>query len=297
MPRNGEAYLNDIKAEQCAPENLELMTYETPDTGKRVNRAWSMPRSYEELVERRKAIEAWCELHHGYLGRSPDHVASSMAGLAMGLGLFRDYDPARAGALEDYYRYARDRDLFIAYTIINKSKQAHEQQDQFLALRLLDQDSDGIVVKGAKMLGTSCVMADEVWVSCIQPLAPGDEPYALSFCTPMSAEGLRILSRKSYEQSAHSRFDNPLFPLRQSALVPLRRKRRRALFRRGQGALGAGFRPGRPGHVPEAVLRDALLRLRGVSGGGSLHGEAAVPRGDRAAHHRGQRNHQDSRRR
>jgi 4-hydroxyphenylacetate 3-monooxygenase len=53
-------------------------------------------------------------------------------------------------------------------------------------------------------------MADEVWVSCIQPLAPGDEPYALSFCTPMSAEGLRILSRKSYEQSAHSRFDNPL---------------------------------------------------------------------------------------
>jgi 4-hydroxyphenylacetate 3-monooxygenase len=247
MPRNGEAYLNDIKAEardvrllgkripepashpafrntfeayaglydfQCAPENLELMTYEMPDTGKRVNRAWSMPRSYEELVERRRAIEAWCELHHGYLGRSPDHVASSMAGLAMGSALFRDYDPARAGALEDYYRYARDRDLFIAYTIINpqadKSKQAHEQQDQFLALRLLDQDSDGIVVKGAKMLGTSCVMADEVWVSCIQPLAPGDEPYALSFCTPMSAEGLRILSRKSYEQSAHSRFDNPL---------------------------------------------------------------------------------------
>ena len=77
-------------------------------------------------------------------------------------------------------------------------------------MRLLDQDSDGIVVKGAKMLGTSCVMADEVWVSCIQPLAPGDEPHALSFCTPMSAEGLRVLSRKSYEQSAHSRFDNPL---------------------------------------------------------------------------------------
>jgi 4-hydroxyphenylacetate 3-monooxygenase len=99
-----------------------------------------MPRSYEELVERRRAIEAWCELHHGYLGRSPDHVASSMAGLAMGSALFRDYDPARAGALEDYYRYARDRDLFIAYTLINpqadKSKQAHEQQDQFLALRL-----------------------------------------------------------------------------------------------------------------------------------------------------------------
>lgn len=247
MPRNGRDYLTDIGAKsrdirllgeriaepvnhpafcntfeayaglydfQCKPENLDLMTYETPDTGKRVNRAWSMPRNYEELVERRKAIEAWCELHYGYLGRAPDHVASSMAGLNMGLGVFRDYDSERAGALEDYYRYARDRDLFIAYTIINpqadKSKEAHQQQDEFLALRLLDQDSEGIVVKGAKMLGTSCVMADEVWVSCIQPLVEGDEPYALSCCVPMHADGLRILSRKSYEQTAHSRFDNPL---------------------------------------------------------------------------------------
>jgi 4-hydroxyphenylacetate 3-monooxygenase len=137
-----------------------------------------------------------------------------MAGLNMGLTVFRDYDQQRAGALADYYRYARDRDLFIAYTIINpqadKSKQAHEQDDAFLALRLMDQDAEGIIVKGAKMLGTSCVMADEVWVSCIQPLVDGDEPYALSFCVPMGAEGLRILSRKSYEQSAHSRFDNPL---------------------------------------------------------------------------------------
>jgi 4-hydroxyphenylacetate 3-monooxygenase len=247
MPRNGKAYLDDIKSSprdvrllgatiadpaghpafrntfkayaglydfQCEPQNLDLMTYETPDTGKRVNRAWSMPRSYEELVERRKAIEAWCELHYGYLGRSPDHVASSMAGLNMGIQVFRDYDARRAGALEDYYRYARDRDLFIAYTIINpqadKSKQAHEQADEYLALRVMDQDSEGIIVKGAKMLGTGCVMADEVWISCIQPLVEGDEPYAMSCCVPMNTKGLRILSRKSYEQNAHSRFDNPL---------------------------------------------------------------------------------------
>jgi len=247
MPRDGEAYLAAIRAQprdvrlqgeriaqpadhpafrntfqayaglydyQCVPENLELMTFAPEDGASRVNRAWSQPRSYEELVERRRAMEAWCELHYGYLGRSPDHVASSFAGLAMGLGVFRDHDPARAGALADYYRYARDRDLFVAYTIINpqadKSKEAHQQQDPFLTLRLLDEDKEGIIVKGAKMLGTSAVMADEVWVSSIQPLAPGDEPHALSFCVPMSAPGLRILSRKSYEQAAQSRFDNPL---------------------------------------------------------------------------------------
>ena len=90
MPRSGRDYLNDMTAEprdvrllgeriaepashpafrntfeayaglydfQCAPENLELMTYET-ETGQRVNRAWSQPQSYDELVERRRAIEA-----------------------------------------------------------------------------------------------------------------------------------------------------------------------------------------------------------------------------------------------
>src|SRR6185312_13123141 len=50
----------------------------------------------------------------------------------------------------------------------------------------------------------------EVFVTCIQPLQPGDEKYALSFVVPMNAPGLKILSRKSYERAAVSVFDNPL---------------------------------------------------------------------------------------
>jgi 4-hydroxyphenylacetate 3-monooxygenase len=53
-------------------------------------------------------------------------------------------------------------------------------------------------------------MANEVFVTCIQPLQPGDEKYALSFAIPMNAKGLKILSRKSYEEAAPSVFDNPL---------------------------------------------------------------------------------------
>ena len=162
---------------QCRQENLERMTFESPDSGDRVNRAWYCPRSYDELVSRREAMVSWNELHYGFLGRSPDHVASTLAGLYMGLDIFEDYDKARAGALADYYRYARDNDLFVTYTIINpqgdRSRQAHDQVDEFMAMRVLDRDSQGIVVKGAKMPGTSCLMADEVFVSCIQPLEIG----------------------------------------------------------------------------------------------------------------------------
>jgi 4-hydroxyphenylacetate 3-monooxygenase len=60
------------------------------------------------------------------------------------------------------------------------------------------------------MLGTGAVMANEVLVTCIQPLQPGDERYAVSFAIPLNAPGLKILSRRSYEREARSVFDNPV---------------------------------------------------------------------------------------
>jgi 4-hydroxyphenylacetate 3-monooxygenase len=195
-----------------APANHELMTF---DTGAgRANRIWQLPASFADLVERRKALEAWASLHAGFMGRAPDHVASCISGLYMGLDMFKAYDPARAGALEDYYRYARDNDLYLTYVIINpqadRSKSASEQADPFLTAGVVDRDAEGIAIRGAKMLATGGVVADEVFVTTIQPLRAGEERYAMSFAIPMSAKGLKMLSRKSYEAAAGSVFDNPL---------------------------------------------------------------------------------------
>ena len=199
---------------QAQPENIEAMTFASPDTGRRVSRCWQLPASYAELVDRRRALEAWAELHYGFMGRSPDHVASCISGMFMGVALFEAYDPKRAGALRDYYRYARDNDLFLTYVIINpqadRSKAAHEQADPFLAASVVDEDSEGLTIRGAKMLATSGIMANEVFVTCIQPLVAGDEKQAVSFVLPMNAKGLKVMSRKSYEESAVSSFDNPL---------------------------------------------------------------------------------------
>ena len=148
------------------------------------------------------------------MGRAPDHVASCISGMYMGLDVFEAYDGARAKALAGYYRYARDHDLYLTYVIINpqadRSKSASRQQDEFLTAGVVDRDASGITVRGAKMLATGGIMANEVLVTCIQPLQPGDEKYAVSFAIPMNAKGLKILSRKSYEEEARSVFDNPL---------------------------------------------------------------------------------------
>lgn len=195
-------------------DNADLMTYATGKGGHVANRMWQLPTSYEELVQRRHALEAWSSLHAGFLGRSPDHVASCISGMYMGLGLFEQNDRKRAGALADYYRYARDNDIYLTYVIINpqadRSRAASEQADPCLTAGIVDEDAAGITVRGAKMLATGAIMANEVLVTCIQPLQPGDERYALSFAIPLNAPGLKILSRKSYEESAVSAFDNPV---------------------------------------------------------------------------------------
>ena len=53
------------------------------------------------------------------MGRSPDHVASCVSGMYMGIDVFEAFDPKRAQALRDYDEYPRDNDLFLTYVIIN----------------------------------------------------------------------------------------------------------------------------------------------------------------------------------
>jgi hypothetical protein len=68
---------------------LELMTFAPPGGTGRVNRCWEMPRSYDELVRRRRALVAWSETKYGFMGRSPDHVASTLLGQVVGIEVFR----------------------------------------------------------------------------------------------------------------------------------------------------------------------------------------------------------------
>jgi 4-hydroxyphenylacetate 3-monooxygenase len=198
---------------QAKPENLELMTFRPNGSNRRVNRAWQMPRSYDEMVTRRKALQAWAAQSCGYFGRSPDHVASSFVGQRMSLDVFQKHSPDRAKALADYFDYASKNDLFLTYVIINPQAQRGKdwgEQDEDLVARIVDEDAGGLTIRCAKMLGTSSIMANEVFVANLQPLKPGEEALAFSCAVPMNAKGLRVLSRKSYEQHAVSLYDNPL---------------------------------------------------------------------------------------
>ena len=201
---------------QSRPDNSELMTFEVPEAaGSAPTASGSCRTAIRSWWRGAEALEAWAELHGGFLGRAPDHVASCISGMYMGLDVFEAYDAARAGALADYYRFCpRQRPLshLCHHQSASRPLQGRERAAGSFPhrRRRRSRTAKGITIRGAKMLATGGIMANEVLVTCIQPLREGDERYAVSFAVPMNAKGLKILSRKSYEESARSVFDNPL---------------------------------------------------------------------------------------
>ena len=198
---------------QYQRDHADAMTF-TTETGARVNKAWMLPRTHAEWVERRAAMERWSELTCGMIGRSPDHVASTFVGFMVGLDVFRENDPKRAAALEGYWQHIRDKDLYLSYVIVNpqadKSRTASGQPGADLVAQIVDEDAGGITIRGAKMLATSGAMADEIMVSGFQALGTGDEAYAFTAAMPLATRGIKLHSRRPYAPAATSEWDYPL---------------------------------------------------------------------------------------
>jgi 4-hydroxyphenylacetate 3-monooxygenase len=196
------------------PANRELMTYPSPRDGRPINKAWMVPRTRADLVARRKAIKSWADASFGFLGRSPDHVASFFAGFAGSPAFYARAGQQFADNLMRFAAKAADEDLYVSYVIvhptIDRAKPAHQQAAPYLYAGAAAERDGGIVLRGAQMLGTGSVMSDYVFVTVILPLKPGDEDYAISCVVPNGTPGLKLYPRRPYALGATSVFDYPL---------------------------------------------------------------------------------------
>src|ERR1044072_4717676 len=85
------------------PAQRELITYPSPRDGRPINKSWLVPRPRDARAARRRAMKCWADASYGFLGRSPDHVASFFAGFA---GAAEFYARGRQQFADNLLRFA-----------------------------------------------------------------------------------------------------------------------------------------------------------------------------------------------
>ncbi len=198
----------------CVSAERGVMAYPSPADAAPVAVGHMIPRSLDDLRRRRIGLARLADCTFGLLGRGPEHVASFFAGCASAPDLFAKKDRRFGENVKRFHAKIRDEHLFATYTIvqpqIDRSRPAHAQEESHLAAGVFKERDDGIIIRGAQMLGTAAAISDYLFLSCIQPLKPGDEDYAISLAVPLNAPGLRLYARRGYAVGQPSVFDYPL---------------------------------------------------------------------------------------
>jgi 4-hydroxyphenylacetate 3-monooxygenase len=200
---------------QNDPELRDVMTYESPTTGDRVGMSFLQPASVDDLIRRRQMMEIWAEWSNGMLGRTGDYLNAAVMAMAGAADWFAQADPQFGTNIRNYYEYVRENDLLLTHTLImpqaNRSKAVSDQDDPFLSARIVEENDNGVVIRGARMLATIGPVADELLVMPSTVIRGGadDAPYAFAFAIPTDAAGVRFLCRESFDVG-RSRFDHPL---------------------------------------------------------------------------------------
>lgn len=164
-----------------------------------------------ELMAARDAIEAWARLSYGFMGRTPDYKASFMATL----GAAPDFYAPFTSSAESWYRRYAEQALFLNHILVNppidRNREVHEVEDVYL--HAVAERDDGIIVRGAKMLATASALTHATFVAqntAVRLEKGKSESYALVFIAPMDTPGMKLVSRRSFEATAESPWDNPL---------------------------------------------------------------------------------------
>jgi 4-hydroxyphenylacetate 3-monooxygenase len=195
-----------------ADETRDVLTWQT-DTGSGgfTHKFFRVARSADDLVAQREAIAHWARMTYGWMGRTPDYKASLMNTLGANAAFYGPFaDNARA-----WYKRAQEHVLFMNHAIVNppvdRAKPADQVKDVFITI---DKETDaGIHVSGAKVVATASALTHYNFLGQNAAMPITDTDLAVMFIAPMSAPGVKLFCRASYEMQAAAigrPFDYPL---------------------------------------------------------------------------------------
>jgi 4-hydroxyphenylacetate 3-monooxygenase len=196
--------------------------YREEDGGTLHSAIWLRPRTSQDLLKRRQVSRAMADLTYGLMGRSPDHVAGFITGMACEPAVADRHGQGFGRNLVSYWEHVRDNDLYVSYAVAPPGRARTPEAmrpgerppsadpSKSAALRVVSENDAGVTVWGTKILATAAILSDELFIGNLLPMSPGEESFAITFAVPTGTPGVKLLPRKSYELASPVALDAPL---------------------------------------------------------------------------------------
>jgi 4-hydroxyphenylacetate 3-monooxygenase len=204
-----KAALYDLQHNQTMTDCLTRIDCERNE---RFNFAFEQPSTKEALKARRIATQLWARSSGGTIGRSPDYVNTAIMTLGSSHAFF---SKPFSKNIQHIFDHAKRKDLSFTHTFINPqvNRSPHymefsSEKENIIAAKMIDENEEGIVIHGARLLATQGGLTDEILVLPVGGNAI-DPAYAYAFAIPSNTPGLKFLCRESYAKAASSHFDHP----------------------------------------------------------------------------------------
>jgi len=180
------------------PELRDLVVTESHLTGEKINRFTSINLSIEDLYTQQEMKRKCC---HRVGGCTQRCMATDTLN-AMGV-VSREIDDDKGTHYHDnfleFLKYYQANDLVgsTSQTDAKGDRKARpaQQKDPDLYLRVVEKNSKGIVVRGAKTHITMGPYVDEHLVLPTRNMTKEESDWAVSFAIPADTDGIRIISR------------------------------------------------------------------------------------------------------
>jgi 4-hydroxybutyryl-CoA dehydratase/vinylacetyl-CoA-Delta-isomerase len=203
------------------PEYRDLAVVTDEKTGEPISRYYYLPKNAQDLLKRYELMLSATRLNFGVIPFTKDIAADSISAIiATARAIARKTGKKEyMERAENYLRYLQRNDLSAggAMTDVKGDRSLRpadpKQSHPDYYVRVVEENKEGIVVRGAKMHITGAAYFNELIVVPCRNMTQADADYAVSFAIPANTKGIiHIVHPFRYRRSAS---DFPLdFPVR-----------------------------------------------------------------------------------
>ncbi|MDF3304135.1 4-hydroxyphenylacetate 3-hydroxylase family protein [Rhodococcus sp. T2V] len=180
----------------------DAMTYVDPDSGERNAVANKLPRTQQDWLDKRAAVDLVLDDTRGVVTRVGDETIGEMWSLFDGQDVLNEVDPRFSENIRRHLeRSVREDPFHVSANTDPKGdrSKAPQDQDPDMLLHVVKETDNGIVVRGAKY-ETAAAYSNQAFTKPTIANWGNNElsDYAVGFVLDMGAPGLKYISRNGF---------------------------------------------------------------------------------------------------